>query len=197
MDHNGPNGQSHCQPSLVLAKVATIWGCEPCPCPIPALVLSRGLDGSPLPLMAAIHVETKCRMPPLEGPGGLATVEVRFGQFATSSGAVKLSVRSNTPRSVWTSNAYSREGITVEFGGVFGAGSQIWAWQVLLPKNSLMGDPLGQVNPCKRDQKRAPWARAQDCAISYQHQLYMYLWILFYFIVFILYNISNVWVLLT
>ena len=96
MGRDGPNGNCYYQSLLVLAKVAIIRGCEPCPCPIPALVLSRGLDGSPLPLMAAIHVETKCRMPPLEVPVGLVTFKVMFGPFATSFGAVKLSRRSNT-----------------------------------------------------------------------------------------------------
>ena len=92
MGRNGPNGNCYYQSLLVLAKlVAIIRGCEPCPCPIPALVLSQGLDGSPWPLMTAIHAETKCRMASLEVPGGLVTIKVKFGPFATSFGAVKLS----------------------------------------------------------------------------------------------------------
>jgi hypothetical protein len=91
MDPDGPNGQSFCQSSLVLAKVAIIWGCEPCPCPVPALALSQGLDGSRWPLMTANHAETKCQMSFLEGPGGLVTIKVKFGPLATSFGAVKLS----------------------------------------------------------------------------------------------------------
>ena len=97
MGRDGPNGNCYYQSLLVLAKVAIIRGCEPCPCPIPALVLSQGLDGSPWPLMMAIHAETKCQMPPSKVPGGFVTIKVKFGPFATSSGAVKLSCREHPP----------------------------------------------------------------------------------------------------
>jgi hypothetical protein len=85
MGHDGPwwtQWSKICQSSVVLAKVANIWGCEPCPCHIPALVLSPGLGGSPWPLMTAIHAETKCRMASLEVPGGLVTIKVKFGPYS-------------------------------------------------------------------------------------------------------------------